>query len=177
MVTTESREDLVELVPYERAALNRRRAESKYAEIWALLDQVYDPELPALSLWELGVLQDVLVEEGSQDVKVTVVLTPTYSGCPAIGQMTEDVKLTLDAAGYVDATVTQQLAPPWTTDWLSTKTREKLRQYGISPPADTSCPQCGSESTELISEFGSTACKSLFKCLDCLEPFEHLKAH
>lgn len=151
--------------------------------IRALLLEVRDPEIPILTIADLGILRDVTVESG-----VTVVITPTYSGCPAMHTIAQDVRQVLQAAGYADVTVETQLAPAWTTDWLSAAGRAKLRAVGIAPPAKTAtslraltgaaivaCPRCHSHETELISEFGATACKALYRCRDCLEPFDYFK--
>ena len=150
-----------------------------------LLDQVKDPEIPVISLEELGVLRDVEVSEHS----VTVTITPTYSGCPAMAEMESDIKKVLLESGATEVIVKTVLAPAWTTDWISETAREKLRAYGIHPPAEESkdkaallgktrqltCPQCGSDKTIMKSQFGSTACKALFQCQDCLEPFDYFK--
>ena len=145
--------------------------------IRALLDGVCDPEIPALTIADLGILRDVRM---AGEV-VTVVITPTYSGCPAMRAIEEDIKAVLVRAGYANIVIETQLAPAWTTDWLNAAGREKLRAFGIAPPACAShddsivCPQCGSQDTELISQFGSTACKALYRCRDCLEPFDYFK--
>jgi ring-1,2-phenylacetyl-CoA epoxidase subunit PaaD len=156
---------------------------------WAVLGEVPDPEVPALSLCDLGVVREVRAGNPGLDV----VLTPTYSGCPATEVITQSVIAALDAAGFGPTRVTMQRAPAWTTDWMSDAGRRKLRAYGIAPPgpvaaaeqgvpirflrrADTvACPRCGSASTERLSAFGSTACKALHRCLACREPFEHFK--
>lgn len=163
--------------------------------VWALLETIPDPEIPVVSLRELGILREV--RQGAQGLEV--VITPTYSGCPAMGQMEDDVKAALQNAG-IDATVITQLSPAWTTDWISDATREKLRAYGIAPPQGACashgsnesvvqfmtrreeapaipCPRCGSVHTVETSRFGSTACKSLHRCLDCSEPFDYFKPY
>lgn len=144
--------------------------------IWAILDEVKDPEIPVISIWDLGVLQDVRTE-GS---KVYVVITPTYSGCPAMREIEQDIHHVLEQADYSNVQVISRLAPAWTTDWMSPAGRERLREYGIAPPQRAAgrkpqCPQCGSNHTLLISEFGSTSCKALYKCSECLEPFDYFK--
>ena len=159
---------------------------------WALLEAVPDPEIPAVSIRELGILREVNERDGT----IEVVLTPTYSGCPAMGQIEDDVRAALNAQGMPVKVVTR-LAPARTTDWISEAAKEKLRQYGIAPPhpAQTTervmrfrtrsgdsgprvaCPQCGSGNTTETSHFGSTACKALYKCLDCLEPFDYFKPY
>jgi ring-1,2-phenylacetyl-CoA epoxidase subunit PaaD len=153
--------------------------------VWRLLEDVKDPEIPVLSVVDLGVARAV----HARDEHVEVVITPTYSGCPAMDTITHDIRRTLVEHGLADATVTTQLAPAWTTDWLSDDGRRKLADYGIAPPAQAStdkrallgevpaiaCPRCGSQRTERLSEFGSTACKALYRCLDCVEPFDYFK--
>jgi ring-1,2-phenylacetyl-CoA epoxidase subunit PaaD len=153
--------------------------------VWRVLEDVKDPEIPVLSVVDLGIARDVRVHAG----RVEVVITPTYSGCPAMDTITRDIERALSAEGLVDARVTTQLAPPWTTDWLSDAGREKLAEYGVAPPERGSpdkrallgtapspaCPRCGSSHVERLSEFGSTACKALYRCLDCLEPFDYFK--
>jgi ring-1,2-phenylacetyl-CoA epoxidase subunit PaaD len=162
------------------------------ARIWQLLEQVCDPEIPVISLLDLGVVRDVRAsEQGWQ-----VVITPTYSGCPAMSQMADDIVSTLAAAGVV-VQVSTQLAPAWSTDWISAEGRRKLRDYGIAPPGsrtvggsrtlrfmppapaaqDVPCPRCGSSLTQETSHFGSTACKAMYRCLDCREPFDYFKPY
>ena len=155
----------------------RRRA-------WDAAAQVCDPEVPVLTIADLGVLRSVDIAE---DGAVEVAITPTYSGCPAMDVIGVDVELALLKAGIGEARIRQVLSPAWTTDWMSEQGRAKLLAYGIAPPAAKSsrralfgddaaaCPRCGSERTEKISEFGSTACKSLWRCLACREPFDHFK--
>jgi ring-1,2-phenylacetyl-CoA epoxidase subunit PaaD len=153
------------------------------AQAWSVLDTVLDPEVPALSLTDLGIVRDVK----AADRGLEVVLTPTYSGCPATEVISQSVVDALDAAGLGPVRITMQRAPAWTTDWISEAGRQKLRDYGIAPPGpvdsapvrivrrDLECPRCGSTSTERLSAFGSTACKALYRCLACREPFEHFK--
>ena len=150
------------------------------AQLFELLSSVVDPEIPVLTLQDLGVLRDITVVDG--EVKVTI--TPTYAGCPAMETMRADIESTLAAAGYEQVTVEQNLSPAWSTDWMSKGGREKLRAYGIAPPVSTACgqssgqiecPQCNSTEVKLISEFGSTACKALYQCQDCREPFDYFK--
>ena len=159
---------------------------------WELLDQVPDPEVPALSLCDLGVVRDVRALPGD-GAGLEVVLTPTYSGCPATEVITQSVIDARDAAGLGPTRVTMQRAPAWTTDWISEAGRRKLRDYGIAPPGPVKsgegvpirilrraepvdCPRCGSADTEQLSAFGSTACKAMYRCLACREPFEHFKS-
>ncbi len=138
-----------------------------------------------LTIEDLGVLRDVAVGD---DGAVVVTITPTYSGCPAMDAIQQDVEAALDGEGFDDVTVRLVLAPAWTTDWMSEAGKEKLREYGIAPPSlrtigpiplrlSIRCPQCGSGSTHELSRFGSTACKSLWVCDDCTEPFDHFKAY
>jgi ring-1,2-phenylacetyl-CoA epoxidase subunit PaaD len=153
-------------------------------EILELLERVKDPEVPVLSVRELGVLRQVQVNNGH----VEVVITPTYTGCPALDAMAEDIEKELRAAGIQDVTITRTLSPAWTTDWISPSGRAKLKAYGIVPPEHTAdiralkgkapivaCPQCASTDTVMLSAFGSTACKALWKCNTCLEPFDQFK--
>lgn len=166
-----------------------------YADIWDTLADLADPEIPVISLRELGILREVRT---GADGTPEVVITPTYSGCPAMGQIEDDVRAALTNAGH-SARVVTQLSPAWTTNWMSDEAREKLRAYGIAPPqcgghgpSDTHslkfarqtvarevvpCPQCGSTHTTETSPFGSTACKSMYRCLDCLEPFDYFKPY
>ena len=147
-------------------------------EVKAWLAQVPDPEIPVLSLMDLGVIRDV---EWQGD-RLVVTLTPTYSGCPATAVINRDVEAALRARGIEELELRQQLSPAWTTDWISPEGRAKLMKYGIAPPnpGDTTgrpaaCPQCGSTDLERVAEFGSTPCKALWKCRDCLEPFDYFK--
>ncbi len=176
---------LVPLLPTEQLEREQRRRESATPELWKILDSVMDPEIPVLSIWELGVLQDVS-QSGN---KVRVTITPTYSGCPAMAAIAEDIEIALARHGHPECEVISQLSPAWTTDWMSAAARDKLRQFGIAPPVKTSpvssmndddnqtiqCPRCGSEKVQRISEFGSTACKSLYRCDACAEPFDYFK--
>jgi ring-1,2-phenylacetyl-CoA epoxidase subunit PaaD len=163
----------IDIVPAARAARLAVRRASPDESLWALLDCVMDPEVPALSLWELGVLQDVR-REGE---RVVVVVTPTYSGCPAMEAMEEALRQRLAESGHHHVTIERRLSPAWTTDWLSTTARNALHTYGIAPPHTLRCPQCDSVHVAQISEFGSTACKSLFRCEECGEPFDYFKPH
>ena len=154
--------------------------------IWNLLSEIPDPEIPVISIADLGILRDVEVIGN----KVIVSITPTYSGCPAMKAIETDIILKLKEKNF-EAEVKTVFSPVWTTDWLSEEAKEKLRVYGIAPPEKTSsdknslslqpriirCPRCNSANSELISQFGSTACKSLYRCLDCKEPFDYFKCH
>ena len=144
------------------------------ARVWQVLEQVPDPEIPVLSVVELGIVREVRADR--------VVITPTYTGCPATQVIERDIRDALDAAGYRGIAIETVLAPPWTTDWIRAAGREKLRAYGIAPPTPAGqravhCPQCGSSQTEEISRFGSTPCKSLWRCRACAEPFDLFKCH
>ena len=134
------------------------------------LSDVADPEIPVLTITDLGIVRDVDCSDG-----VTVSLTPTYSGCPATEAIESSVVAALQEYGVEDVKIRRVLSPPWTTDWISPEGREKLRVYGIAPPErrdrPIACPRCGSAQTEQVSEYGSTACKAAYKCLECLEPF------
>ena len=156
------------------------------ARAWAIAAAIPDPEVPVLTIEDLGVLRDVAVD-GS---RVTVTITPTYSGCPAVDAISDDVVLALTAAGFDDVDVRLTLAPAWTTDWMSETGKTKLRDYGIAPPTGRAsagglirlqlavkCPRCGSLDTREVARFGSTACKALYECRACLEPFDHFKVH
>jgi len=142
-------------------------------QVFEWLADVPDPEIPVLSILDLGIVREVDVDEG-----VTVTLTPTYSGCPATEAIEESVLEALKDHGIGEITIRRVLSPAWTTDWITNSGREKLLKYGIAPPSpslEIACPQCSSLNTELISEFGSTACKASRRCRDCLEPFEYFK--
>ncbi len=159
---------------------------------WTILEPLTDPEIPVVTLRELGILRDVQWNSGVLEV----VITPTYSGCPAMGQIEDDVRAVLAPHGW-PVRVTTRLAPAWTTDWITDAAREKLRAYGIAPPGKTcasdsshvlrfvrdatlgsvACPRCGSTHTVESAHFGSTACKALYKCLNCQEPFDHFKPY
>lgn len=169
------------------------------AAVWAALEALADPEIPVVTLRELGILR--AVRQDAQGA-LEVVITPTYSGCPAMGQIADDIATVLHAQGWAGRVVTQ-LAPAWTTDWITDEAREKLRAYGIAPPSRCGsgltavasaqplrfvpaallkpdivpCPHCGSAHTTPTSQFGSTACKALYKCLDCQEPFDYFKPY
>jgi ring-1,2-phenylacetyl-CoA epoxidase subunit PaaD len=157
-------------------------------QAWDVLTHVADPEIPVISVTELGIVRDVRVEGQALEV----VVTPTYSGCPATEVIEQSIVEALRAAGAADVRVVTQLSPAWTTDWIATEAQGKLRRYGIAPPgvaaADSAhaeqplafvprvdCPLCGSRNTERLSQFGATACKALYRCRDCREPFEYFK--
>jgi ring-1,2-phenylacetyl-CoA epoxidase subunit PaaD len=144
--------------------------------VWELLSWVPDPEIPVLSIVELGVVRYV---RSDSDQVLHVGITPTYSGCPATAAIRAATRAALDAAGYREALLEEVLSPPWTSDWVTPAGRAKLAAFGIAPPqrahAPVSCPRCGSRATERISEFGSTPCKAHFRCSACLEPFDYFK--
>jgi len=165
-------------------------AMSRTKRAWELLEAIPDPEIPVVSIRELGILREINEHDG----ELEVVITPTYSGCPAMGQIEDDVRAAL-AANDMSALVVTRLAPAWTTDWITPEAKEKLRAFGISPPHAAAsdkivrfarpaaaapavpCPHCGSVNTTETSHFSSTACKALYKCLDCLEPFDYFKPY
>jgi ring-1,2-phenylacetyl-CoA epoxidase subunit PaaD len=152
---------------------------------WDIAAAVVDPEIPVLTIADLGVLRDVAVNDGCVEVKIT----PTYSGCPAMNMIALEIELALEREGFSKPKIHTVLSPAWTTDWMSDDGRRKLREYGIAPPAPSSsrralfgiqqvaCPQCGSQNTEVLSEFGSTSCKALWRCKSCREPFDYFKCH
>ena len=166
--------DLIPLLPEEEMARRLRRANSPNPELWDLLDAVMDPEIPVITLYELGVLQNVELRGYS----VYIVMTPTYIWCPAMTVMEEDARAALAQAGYLNVEVETRLAPAWTTAWLTPESRRKMAAYGVAAPDGdkAACPQCGSEDVAVISEFGSTACKALYRCKACSEPFDVFKA-
>jgi ring-1,2-phenylacetyl-CoA epoxidase subunit PaaD len=166
------------------------RQSAQRSAAWAAAAAVLDPEVPVLTIEDLGVLREVSVAD---DGAVTVTVTPTYSGCPAMETIEHDVEEAVRAAGFTDVSVRRVLAPAWTTDWMTDEGRGKLAEYGVAPPSrrtpggspgssgpvpvslSVRCPQCGSPDTSELSRFGSTACKSLWRCTTCREPFDHFK--
>lgn len=154
-------------------------------QIWQWLEDVSDPEIPVLTVVDLGVVREVDLSGDHPVVKIT----PTYSGCPAMNEIEQNILQKLKEEGVDKVEVKTILSPPWTTDWMTEKGKQKLQEYGIAPPEGSSadksvlfgkpkqvqCPHCGSRNTEMVSQFGSTACKSLYKCLDCKEPFDYFK--
>jgi ring-1,2-phenylacetyl-CoA epoxidase subunit PaaD len=144
------------------------------AAIMAVLDRVPDPEIPVLSITDLGIVR------GFAENPARVMVSPTYTGCPATQAIEASIREALDAAGYRDVSIERVLFPPWTTEWISERGRERLHAYGIAPPTEAAtaeCPQCGSTETVEISRFGSTPCKAQWRCNACLEPFERFKCH
>lgn len=151
------------------------RAVPDVAEIWNLLDQVPDPEIPVISVVDLGIVRDIGWRGGTLEVTVT----PTYSGCPATAVIAADIGRALEDGGFRSYKIRTQVSPPWTTDWLSKKGRKNLARFGISPPSPAgrpeTCPRCGSRTVSLVSQFGSTPCKAQWRCDTCLEPFDYFK--
>ncbi|WP_305971966.1 MULTISPECIES: 1,2-phenylacetyl-CoA epoxidase subunit PaaD [unclassified Mameliella] len=144
-------------------------------QIWGWLDEVPDPEIPVISVVDLGIVREVVLE--GETVKVAV--TPTYSGCPATSVISMDIETALRDRGIKDVKIETRIAPAWTTDWLSEKGRSRLEDYGIAPPQPAGgperCPHCGSRNVTRVSQFGSTPCKAHWRCTDCLEPFDYFK--
>lgn len=155
--------------------------------VWAWLDNVKDPEVPVLSVRDLGIIRAVNI---SGDGVATVTITPTYSGCPAMDVIGMNIRMALAGRGFKEVRIEMQLSPAWTTDWMSEDGKRKLKEYGIAPPArvagilalfeeekSVTCPRCDATDTRLVSNHGSTACKALYQCNSCQEPFEHFKCH
>lgn len=157
-----------------------------------ILQEVKDPEVPVLSILDLGIVREVTVEPSEEGKpRVNIIITPTYSGCPAMDVISMDIRLKLIEKGYRDVSIQQSLSPAWTTDWMTEEGKQKLKAYGIAPPNPrqqfcssgmfleeaVQCPHCNSHHTELLSQFGSTACKSMYRCLDCREAFDYFKCH
>lgn len=171
-----------ELIASDRGA--RAARGDDLARAWAVLEQVMDPEVPVVSVVDLGIVRDLDWRAGH----LHLVVTPTYSGCPATEVIEGDIRQALEQAGFAEPDLERRLTPAWSSDWISDQGRERLRRYGIAPPAGSQgkrsllgeapqvcCPQCGSSHTELLSQFGSTACKALYRCRECLEPFDYFK--
>ena len=157
--------------------------------VYKLLEEVFDPEVPVLNVIDLGIVRDVVLHNEDE---TEVVITPTYSGCPAMDVIAMNIRITLATLGFKNVKITQILSPAWTTDWMSEKGKQKLKEYGIAPPNPRQqvcndklfapdeavpCPHCNSWHTHRVSEFGSTACKALYVCDDCKEPFDYFKCH
>lgn len=156
--------------------------------IWELLETVSDPEIPVLTVTDLGIIREVKINED----EVEIIITPTYTGCPAMDMIAMNIRLALIEHGYQNIKITSVLSPAWTTDWMTATGKQKLKAYGIAPPnpkqqvcnqelfaaaEGVQCPHCNSYHTHRISEFGSTACKALYQCYDCKEPFDYFKCH
>jgi len=162
-------------------------AQPAIEQIWDWLKEVADPEVPVLSVVDLGIVRDVQWIPDARQLVITV--TPTYCGCPAMDAITADMRSMLAKHGIERVEIRQQLSPAWTTDWISGEAKARLLDFGIAPPANravdvteivpavVACPRCRSRRTEVLSRFGSTACKALYRCLDCLEPFDVFKQH
>jgi len=159
-------------------------------QVYEWLSDVTDPEVPALTILDLGIVHKVVVTGIGSETDVKVFITPTYSGCPAMDMISVGIRMALASHGIRKVAIEAQLSPAWTTDWMTEEGKIKLKAYGIAPPHrkafqplglfeedKVSCPRCGSEETELVSQFGPTSCKALYKCLSCKEPFEHFKCH
>lgn len=159
-------------------------------QVYDWLAQVSDPEVPVLTVMDMGVIRDVALLETGEGTEATITITPTYSGCPAMDMISMNIRMALMSRGIKKVHIQEQLSPAWTTDWMSEDGKRKLREYGIAPPVRKSssqvgmfeeenvpCPRCNSSDTELVSQFGPTSCKSLYKCRNCKEPFEHFKCH
>ena len=154
-------------------------------KILSILETVTDPEVPVLSILDLGIVRDIQSDKNT----VEVFITPTYSGCPAMDVISMKIRMALLQNGFTNIKITQQLSPAWTTDWMTEEGKEKLKAYGIAPPVGKAidekylqelkveCPQCHSKNTIMLSQFGSTACKALYQCRDCKEPFDYFKCH
>lgn len=167
------------------------------SNVMKLLEGIPDPEVPVLNILDLGIVRDVRIYPATSETKgestgVTVMITPTYNGCPAVDVIRMSIRMTLTAAGYDPVDIRTTLTPAWSTEWMTDEAREKLRAFGIAPPNTVPvvcsldlfqqdeavpCPHCGSYHTEMVSRFGSTACKALYRCLDCKEPFDYFKSH
>ena len=161
-------------------------------KVWDMLATVADPEVPVLTILDLGIVREVKVSGTGENEKIEIIITPTYSGCPAMDMIRMNIRLVLAEEGLKNYTLTTVLSPAWTTDWMSEEGKEKLKAYGIAPPNPqqnvctpelfqqeeaVQCPRCDSWHTHRISEFGSTACKALYQCDDCREPFDYFKCH
>jgi ring-1,2-phenylacetyl-CoA epoxidase subunit PaaD len=168
----------------------------KEKKIWSILEKITDPEVPVLSILDLGIVRNVILHQKTPPTSgeggLEVVITPTYSGCPAMDVISMNIKIALLENGFKNVKVITVLSPAWTTDWMSEEGKQKLKAYGIAPPNPgqqvcnndlfasheaVQCPQCNSYHTHRISEFGSTACKALYQCDDCKEPFDYFKCH
>jgi ring-1,2-phenylacetyl-CoA epoxidase subunit PaaD len=168
---------------------NTQTAEEK--KVWQILESVCDPEIPVLSVIDLGIIREVKIYNEVQmppSGGLGVFITPTYSGCPAMDAISIDIRLKLAEHGYKNVKINSVLSPAWTTDWMSEEGKQKLKAYGIAPPQyaankidreqpQVEYPQCHSRNTKLLSQFGSTACKALYQCQDCREPFDYFKCH
>jgi len=183
------------------ASASSLSTEQLQEQIWSWLQLVPDPEIPVISVVDLGIVRDVQVSaststgpDDEQEVQCTIVITPTYSGCPAMQVISQEIVAVLAQHGVAGVDIQTRLSPAWSTDWMSEHGKSRLKGYGIAPPAQqvidisgisrkrlqapkVACPHCGSMHTVVVSQFGSTSCKSLYQCKDCLEPFDYFKAH
>lgn len=181
------------------SAVNELEARASVEAVWRWLAQVPDPEIPVISIVDLGIVREVRWDDSREEAQLVVAVTPTYSGCPATEVIAASIRETLAQHGLEAARIETRLSPAWTTDWLDEAAKAKLRDYGIAPPAgkcgeqvidisrimrraappapDISCPRCGSHQTQLLSQFGSTPCKALYRCTACREPFDYFKPH
>lgn len=177
-----------EVVFLKKLIMNLPSTDTENQKIWSILGTVNDPEVPVLTVHDLGIIRDVI----SNGEEVEVIITPTYSGCPAMDMIAMNIRFALAEHGYRKVKVTTVLSPAWTSDWMSEEGKMKLKQYGIAPPNPkqqvceqalfaaneaVQCPRCNSYHTHRVSEFGSTACKALYQCDDCKEPFDYFKCH
>lgn len=166
-----------QIIPTVNPVFAQRKAyrdQSDYRQVWDLLDQVHDPELPGLTIWDLGILQDIRRVDDEWQIDVT----PTYSGCPAVETINQDILTAMAKAGYENVKVNLVLAPAWSTEMISPAGKAHLRSINIAPPHEhdeVHCPVCGSAKTKVVSQFGSTACKALYQCGDCFENFDYFK--
>jgi ring-1,2-phenylacetyl-CoA epoxidase subunit PaaD len=164
------------------------------SQVWTWLQEVMDPEIPVVSVVDLGIVREVRWSDSSEGKRLVVTITPTYSGCPATALISDEIARALRERGVEDFVLETRLSPAWTTDWLTGEARERLRRWGIAPPAQrateiqgidperrpdpvVSCPRCGCRNTVLVSQFSATPCKALYRCRDCLEPFDYFKCH
>ena len=178
------------------AAVGNPAGSIPVATIWSWLDEVPDPELPVVSVVDLGIVREIAWSASAGEAELVVTITPTYSGCPATEVIADSIRAALQNHGIGKVRLQTRLAPAWTTDWLSDTARDKLRRFGITPPAEKAgehvvdasrifrrgaaaicCPRCGSADTQRVSQFGSTPCKALYRCKSCSEPFDYLKPH
>jgi ring-1,2-phenylacetyl-CoA epoxidase subunit PaaD len=168
--------------------VNTTTIEEKEQKVWSILSTITDPEVPVLTIIDLGIVRDVQVDGD----KVEVTITPTYSGCPAMDVISMNIRMALLQEEFKEISIKQVLSPAWTTDWMTEEGKQKLKAYGIAPPQykqivcepeafakeeAIQCPRCNSYNTRLVSQFGSTACKALYQCNDCKEPFDYFKCH
>lgn len=176
-------------------AVNKHTTDQDLSEshIWDLMKDIYDPEIPVISIVDLGIVRAIeVIQSTNTGPQVTVTITPTYSGCPAMDVISMNIRMKLLEHGYKNSQIKTILSPAWTTDWMSAEGKDKLAAFGIAPPNPTQsvcttelfqeqesvqCPHCKSYHTKMISRFGSTACKALYQCLDCSEPFDYFKCH